>query len=303
MTTAMTGHDAARGARAESVLHPRARLGEGPAWDADLGALWWVDILDRRVHRFDPASGTDTAFGVEDAVGFAAPAPDGMVIVGLRHSLARLDAKTGSLASIVDVVDPRPGLRLNDGKCDPRGRLWFGTKADEEGGAALYRFDPDGTLRRMEKGLTLSNGLGWSPGGATFYLTDTPKKIIYAYEFDVETGTIGGRRVFADLSGSDAFPDGLAVDAEGGVWSAQFAGACVIRFGPDGSETHRIALPVPNPTSCAFGGESLEDLYVTSASVGLSEEQIDEAPHSGDLFRVHTGFRGTPVARFGEGLG
>lgn len=279
----------------EPVLHARARLGEGPAWDAAAGMLWWVDILDHRVHRYDPATGRDDEFDVGDAVGFAVPAPDASLVIGLRRGVAGLDPRTGEIHPLASLPKDDASERLNDGKCDPRGRLWFGTLSKEEGRAALYRLDADGALRRMETGLTISNGLGWSPDGGTFYLTDTPRKRIYAYGFDAAEGAIAGRRVFAGLSRGDAFPDGLAVDAEGGVWSAQFAGGCVVRFAPDGRETHRVRLPVPNPTSCAFGGPELRDLYVTTASAGLSEEQLDAAPESGTLFRLRSPIPGLPV--------
>jgi sugar lactone lactonase YvrE len=284
---------------AEPVLHARARLGEGPAWDAAAGVLWWVDILDRRVHRFNPATGRDREIVVGDAVGFAVPGGDASLVAGLRREVVRLDPWTGVTQRIAALPEDDAGDRLNDGKCDPRGRLWFGTLSKEEGRAALYRLDAGGEVQRMETGLTISNGLGWSPDGGTFYLTDSPKKLIYVYDFDAEAGTIADRRVFADLSRGDAFPDGLAVDAEGGVWSAQFAGGCVLRFAADGRETHRVRLPVPNPTSCAFGGADLRDLYVTTASAGLSEEQLDAAPESGTLFRLRAPIAGLPVSPMG----
>lgn len=152
----------------------------------------------------------------------------------------------------------------------------------------------------MESGLTISNGMGWSPDGGTFYLTDSPLRRIYAYDHDEESGEITGRRVFADLTGSPAFPDGLAVDAEGCVWSAQWDGWCVIRFAPDGREIQRLELPVQRPTSCCFGGPELRTLYITSASVGLSEREIQVCPLSGDLFRVDTETQGLPGQPFDD---
>lgn len=283
----------------EVVLDARARLGEGPVWDARREVLWWVDILNHRVHRFTPATGEDTCFDVGEVVGCAAPAADGTLLLGLRHHLATLDPTTGRVERRIGVETDRASNRINDGRCDARGRFWFGTMSSEDGAASLYRYDPDGTLQRMESGLTVSNGLGWSPDGATFYLTDSPTRIIYAYDFAMETGNISGRRDFARVP-EGSFPDGLAVDVDGGVWSAQWDGRGVIRFGPDGAETHRIALPVQHATSCAFGGPDRTDLYVTSASVGLSQEEIEEYFHSGDLFRVRMQVPGLPYFRFGE---
>lgn len=283
-----------------TILAARARLGEGPWWDADAGALWWVDILNRRVHRFRPDTGEDEFWGVGDAVGCVIPARRGRVLVGLRHAIALLDPSAGTVETLAEVEADRPRNRLNDGRCDARGRLWVGSMSQDEGEAALYRFDRASGLQKMETGLTVSNGLGWSPDGRVFYLTDSPAKTIWAYDFDEEAGEISGRRVFADLSSGDAFPDGLAVDAEGGVWSAQFAGGCIIRFAPDGRETRRVAVPVARPTSCAFGGADRRDLFITTASAGMEEEELDRAPESGDLFGVRVGVSGLPLHRFGD---
>ena len=291
------------------ALAARARLGEGPWWDAEGGALWWVDILNRRVHRFRPSTGEgegeddgeveDEHWDVGDAVGCVVPARSGRVLVALRHSLALLDPETGTLETLAEVEAGRAGNRLNDGRADARGRLWVGSMSGDDGGAALYRFDPGGGLRTMETGLTVSNGLGWSPDGATFYLTDSPARTLWAYDFDAREGSLSNRRVFADLSRGEGFPDGLAVDADGGVWSAQYAGGCVLRFGPDGRQTARVEIPVERPTSCAFGGADLRDLYVTTASAGAGEDELDRKPSSGDLFRLRVGVAGLPLHRFG----
>lgn len=282
-----------------NVLAARARLGEGPSWDAEAGVLWWVDIHNHRVHRFDPAAGEDTVYEVGETVGCAHPAADGRVVLGLRRGVALLDPATGAVEPLATLLPERPGLRLNDGKCDARGRLWVGSMSKEEGGAALFRVDPDGGVHEAAGGLTLSNGLGWSPDGATLYLTDSPAKTILAFDFDADAGTLSGRRVFADLSGPDSVPDGLAVDSEGCVWSAQWGGASLVRFAPDGGELLRVMMPVPNPTSCAFGGSGGTELYVTTASIGMTEDEVDDAFESGDLFVLRPGVAGPPAARFG----
>jgi sugar lactone lactonase YvrE len=296
----MTGPSPAPGTiPLRNALSARARLAEGPSWDAEAGVLWWVDIPNHRVHRLDPASGEDTVYEVGETVGCAHPAADGRVVLGLRRGVALLDPATGALERLAELLPERPGLRLNDGRCDARGRLWVGSLAKEEGGAALFRVDPDGSVRPMVDGLTMSNGLGWSPDGRVFYLTDSGAKTIHAYDFDLAAGELSGRRRFADLSASDATPDGLAVDAEGCVWSAQFGGGCLIRFAPDGGELLRVRIPVPRPTSCAFGGSGGGDLYVTTASVGMSEDELEEAVESGDLFVLRPGVSGPPSHRFG----
>lgn len=285
----------AEGGRAEVALAARARLGEGPVWDEEAGVLWWVDIYNHRVHRFSPATGEDHFRELRETVGCVAPAGGGRVLVALRRGVVLLEWETGALEALATLIPDQPGHRLNDGKCDPRGRLWVGSMNRREGGASLFRVSPGGEVRHMETGLTISNGLGWSPDARTFYLTDSPAKVIYAYDFDADAGEISRRRVFADLGEGSAFPDGLTVDAEGCVWSAQWEGGCVLRFAPDGREVGRVELPVPRTTSCALASGHL---YVTSASVGMGEEELEESFPSGDLFRVEVEVEGLPAGRW-----
>jgi len=283
----------------ENVLHARARLGEGTVWDQDRKLLYWVDIYNHRVHQFEPSTGNDVIFEVEAEVSCIALEGFDHLLLGLRDRIAFLDIPTGKITSLVSVEADNPKSRLNDGKCDPAGRFWVGTMSEEEKPVAnLYRFDLDGSLHVMETGLTISNGLGWSPDQARFYLTDTPAQKIYVYDYNVETGDIWNRRVHVDLAGESFFPDGLAIDAEGYIWSAMWNGWCVIRFDPDGKEVLRVPMPVPCPTCCAFGGADLTDLYITTASIGLSQPEIQNAFYSGDLFCLKTDVTGLPGYRF-----
>jgi sugar lactone lactonase YvrE len=287
---------------AREAFEARARLGEGPLWDERTNTLFWVDILNHRVHRFDPESGDDRCWDVGDVVGSVALVDERRILVALRHEIAELELSTGEIRRLKRFDGLGPGDRLNDGKCDPAGRFWIGSMAEKEGEAQLYRYDPDGTLRVMETGLTISNGLDWSPDGRTFYLTDSPARRIYGYAFDPATGEISERRTVIEVGG-EAEPDGLTVDSEGCLWSAQWGGSCVIRFAPDGRELARVELPVPQPTSCHFGGPNLEDLYITSASVDLSQDEIDEYVTSGDLFSARPGVIGRAPNRFATGTG
>lgn len=282
---------------AREILEARARLGEGPLWDDRRNALYWVDIFNHRVHRFDPETGENETWNVGDVVGSVALIDDHRILVALRHEIAELDTTSGELRRLKRLDDLGPGSRLNDGKCDAAGRFWIGSMSTAEGEAQLFRYDPDGTFRVMETGLTISNGLDWSPDGMTFYLTDSPVRRIYGYSFDLETGEISDRRVVVELKG-ESVPDGLTVDEEGCLWSAQWDGGCVIRFAPDGREIARVELPVPRPASCTFGGRRMNELYVTSASIDLTEEEIDESVTSGDLFCVRPGVSGRPPHRF-----
>lgn len=285
--------------RLQVIVEARARLGEGPVWDERTRSLFWVDIYNHRVHQFFPDLDTNRTFEVGDVVGCIALTGSDTLLLGLRHEIARLDMATGEVERLVMIEEGKPKNRVNDGKCDPQGRFWVGTMSRNDGEAALYRYDLDGSLHTMETGLTVSNGLGWSPDGETFYLTDSPKKTIYAYDFEAESGEIRNRRLFAELGEDDSVPDGLTVDTEGHVWTAQWDGSCVIRLDPDGREVLRVPVPVKRPTSCAFGGPDRKQLYITSASVELSEEELEENFHSGDLFRLDTDVTGLPFHPFG----
>src|SRR5690606_20287098 len=156
----------------------------------------------------------------------------------------------------------------------------------------LWRLDPDGRTYEMDRGFHVSNGLGWSPDDKTFYFTDTAKQTIYAYDFDLESGAIGNRRVFVTVPESEGKPDGLTVDAEGFVWSAHWDGWCVTRYDPEGKVERVINLPVPRPTSCVFGGPDLQTLFVTTARIRLSAAQLADAPLSGSVFAIDTGIKG-----------
>ncbi|MCF7989330.1 MAG: SMP-30/gluconolactonase/LRE family protein [Thiohalocapsa sp.] len=284
----------------QPVTATRARLGEGPCWIAEEACLYWVDIYNHRVHRYDPATRAERWFDVGDAVGCLAPAGDHRLLLALRHRLAFLDTATGALTPL-PAFEHRAHIRCNDGKCDARGRFWVGTMSTAGADASLYRYTADGTLAEMETGLTVSNGLGWSPDGGTFYLTDSPAQVIYAYDFEPGGGTLANRRVLVDLRGEAFFPDGLAIDRDGCLWSAMWDGWCVIRFAPDGRELLRVPMPVQRPTCCAFGGPDLSTLFVTSASVGLSEAEIERSFHAGDLFAVRPGVSGFSADAFGGG--
>jgi len=279
----------------ENILAVRSRLGEGPVWNEPRQVLHWVDIYNRRVHTFNPSSGEDSYIEVDTVVSGLFLEDSNHLVLAQEHGLTRLDLQSGTTTPLVAVEADKPDNRLNDVKADSRGRCWVGTmNNDEKPRGNLYRFDPDGSLHLMETNLSISNGLGWSPDQRTFYLTDSPRQIIYAYDFDLETGTISDRRPLINLAGESFYPDGLTVDAEGCIWSAMWNGWCVIRFDPEGQEMLRVPLPVPLVTSCAFGGGNLTDLFITTASAGLSQAELKRSFEAGDLFCLHTDIKGQP---------
>lgn len=278
------------------VCDAGAQLGEGPWWDAARGRLLWVDIEGGLLHRFDPASGEDDVYAVGRRVSAAIPRADGALVLVCQGGVHLLDERGGEQELLAPLDADDPSLRTNDATSDAAGRLWIGTMALDArpGAGALYRLDPGGEPQLVLSGATVSNGTGWSPDGATMYYADTPLGRIDAFDFDAAEGTIANRRTFAEVR-PPGLPDGLCVDVEGGVWVALWEGGELRRYSADGELSAVVALPVPNVTSCCFGGASLDVLYVTTATGGDPEAP----PHAGGLFRVEPGVRGlatTPCA-------
>lgn len=289
--------------RPELVLDAAAELGEGPVWDASDGRLVWVDILGRRVHRFDPKDGSDVVVVTTPShVGAAAPRRAGGLVLALADGFWLLDQDAFEPRPYRRVEVDRPETRFNDGKVDPAGRFWAGTMAYDErpGAGSLYRLDPDGTVETMLEGVAISNGMAWSEDGRTFFYIDTPTRRVDAFECDPTSGTLGRRRTAVRLpDGVSGWPDGMAIDQEGALWVALWDGWAVHRYHPDGTLAEVIPMPVARPTSCAFGGADLGDLYVTSARSGLSPADLAAQPAAGGIFRLRTGARGlapTPFA-------
>lgn len=282
------------------VWGARAVLGEGPVWHPGERRLYFVDIKGKAVHRCDPASGARESFALPAEPGCLAPRVRGGLVVALRSGLAFFDPGCGSVERIAAPEAHIPGNRFNDGKCDRRGRFFVTTMddAETEPTGSLYCLFPDLSVKRLLSGFAIPNGIGWSPDDRIVYLTDSVNRAILAFAYDPETGDFADRRVFATVAGDAGFPDGLTVDAQGGVWSAHWGGWRVTRYDPDGNIDRVVRLPVPRPTSCAFGGAALDKLYVTSASIGLSASQLAAAPLSGGVFELDAGAVGLPTAFF-----
>lgn len=281
----------------EVLTNPQLDLGEGPLWDVRTQTLYWVDLLVGHIYRHTlPTSKTEHwALGV--MTGCLALCESGGLVIATRDGFALWDDQTTTLEYIGDPEEDQPGSRFNDGKTDRRGRFWAGTTAP---GAvsSLYRLDPDRKIERMERGLSISNGIGWSPDSRVMYLTDSPTQTIFAYDFDEDSGTIHRRRAFVDTSGKPGVPDGLTVDSEGYIWSAQWGGSRIYRYTPDGRPDREVVMPVEYPTSCMFGGPNLTTLYITSARRPLSEERRLANPLTGAVFQIELSVKGLPEARF-----
>lgn len=281
------------------VAHLRAELAEGPIWDDATRSLLFVDSLIGRVYRFDPATGGVTHLDVGVAIGVAIPRAHGGLVASSVEGLIAVEPD-GTSRLLVAIEADRPDHRMNDAKCDSRGRLFSGTLSQpfRKGASAFYRVDPDHSLHPLLDQITVSNGLGWSPDETTLYHVDTASRGIDRFDYDIATGAIANRRRFAEIDGGDGFPDGLCVDAEGHVWVALYLGGAVRRYAPDGRCVAQIRLPVSGVTSCNFGGETLSDLYITTARLGVAADTLALEPHAGGVFRCRLGVAGLPSHRF-----
>lgn len=288
------------GKNVRCVWRANALLGEGPVWNADEQALYWVDGLRPAIHRYFPLDGRQESFPVGEEIGCIAFGRKGEIIVGLRSGVAFLDLATGIVEVLATPETDRPGNRLNDGKCDSAGRFWVGSMdaGEEEPSGALYRIDGDRTITRMLDGMVIPNGIGWSLDGRTMYVTNSTEQVVMAYDFDGGSGGIDEGREFARIPRQHGMPDGLTVDAEDFVWSAHWGGGRVTRYDPGGKIDGVLSLPVANVTSCAFGGKDLDRLYVTTATFGLSEKELGALPMAGGLFEADVGVAGVPDARY-----
>ncbi|MCP3918364.1 MAG: SMP-30/gluconolactonase/LRE family protein [bacterium] len=275
-----------------------ALLGEGPVWCAAEGVVYWVDIKRPRVLRYRVADGRRDEFPMPSEIGCIGLAEGGRLVAALRTGFAFLDLDGGHFEPIADPEADRPGNRFNDGKVDATGRFWAGSMddAEREPSGCLYRLDRDLSVIRVDEGYVVTNGPAFSPDGRTLYHNDSAARRILAFDCDPVTGALANRRTFAEIE--RGYPDGLTVDAEGGVWCALWDGWCVVRFTPDGREERSIELPVARVTSCTFGDTELDTLFVTTASMGLDETQASAQPLAGGLFAVRPGLRGLPTPVF-----
>lgn len=281
----------------EHILTTGNNLGESPQWNVEEKALYWVDIEQGTIYRFCPAKGTYEIFNLGIPIGALSFRASGGLVLATRDGFACWDSKSGKLDFIADPEAGNKQSRFNDGKVDRQGRFWAGTmiQGSSEAVNSLYRLDPDGTVHTMETGIVLSNGLGWSPDDKTMYFTDSRKNVIYAYDFDAESGSISNRRIFVQLPRGEIIPDGLTVDREGYVWGVLFRGYKIVRYDPKGRIAREIRMPTRFTTSCTFGGDNMDELYVTTA---WRENRDKQAPFAGDLFRIQTDVKGLPEPKF-----
>jgi sugar lactone lactonase YvrE len=282
---------------ADLLFDGHAILGEGPVYDSAENALLWVDIEGFLVHRLDLATQAKSEMNVGQHVGAVVLRQNGGLVLALRAGFATVDRWGGTPEVVAQPEKDKPNNRMNDGKVDRAGRFWAGTMglSEARGVGALYRLDVDRSVHTMETGITISNGLCWSHDDKHMYYIDTPLGCVDVFDFDAASGQIENRRTLFQIPKGHGGPDGMSIDEDGCLWVAHWGGSAVRRYTTKGVVDQTIRVPASKVTSCVFAGSDLRDLYITSASVGLSEEQKKEQPHAGGVFVVRTGVSGTPA--------
>jgi sugar lactone lactonase YvrE len=285
---------------ADLVLDAGDETGEGPVWDIAAQCLWWTDIPGRRLHRLDPESGAHRLFAMPGRVGCFALREAGGLVLAMEQGFATFDPGTGA---ITPLSEPEAGLadhRFNDGRCDPSGHFLAGSMnmAHTAASGQLWRLHPNGDTARLAGGVTVANGLAFSPDGKRMYWADSPADTVYAFDYDLDTGTAHNQRLWLEKGPAPGRPDGAAVDTDGCYWSARWVGGAVVRFTPDGKMDGIIHLPVSRVTMCAFGGPDLRTLYITTAREGMSAEELEREPLAGSLFVAEPGVQGLPEPAF-----
>ncbi len=275
------------------VANTQDVLGEVPRWHAGEGALYWIDAFKPAVHRLVVATGQVESWTPPDKLGSFAPRQGGGLVIAGRNGFALYEPRSGAFERI---ADPESGATvdiLNDGRCDSRGRFWVGSmsRTIQSPTGSLYRLD-HGRVDALDNSIWVANGVAWSPDDRRMYFADSHLHTIFAYDFDIDAGTIGKRYEFAKVEAGS--PDGASVDADGFLWTALFGGGCIARFAPDGRLDRTIAVPVSRPTAVAFGGPGLGTLYVTTARFRLAPDKLATETYAGGLLALDVGVRGLP---------
>lgn len=279
----------------EIVVDAANELGEGVVWSPAHEEIQWTDILGRRFWAYRPADGQSRSWALPDRLACFAPLGGRSLLAGFAGGLEVFDLETGARRPIAAIEPDRPTTRLNDGKLDRRGRLVFGTMDEDPKGARpigqIWSYAAGSMPRRIASGVRIANSISFSPDGRRMYFADTPEKRIRCYDYDPDSGEISGERTFAEVAGP-GYPDGSTVDADGCLWNAEWGGGRVVRYTPEGRADRVLSLPCSRITCCAFGGVSLDRLFVTSATTGLDATALAAELHAGALFVFDVGVRG-----------
>jgi sugar lactone lactonase YvrE len=288
---AALGMDKAERGAAEPWSETRAHIAESPVWDDRHGELVWVDLEVGRVHWENPAAADRASIDCGRSVGAVVPRQSGGWVLMLADGIAVLDSRDAAPRIMADI--PASGVRFNDAKCDPVGRLWAGTMAPDISpqAGALHRVDADWSVTTVLTGLTLPNGIAWTRSGTTMYVVESRERAVWAYEYDLSSGELGARRDFVLLSMDDGEPDGITVDDDGGLWVAIYGSGEVRRYLPSGELDRVVKVPASRVTSCAFGDNGFSSLYITTAA-------HPDDQRGGQVFRIVPAVRGRRADRF-----
>lgn len=280
----------------ELFINAKATLGEGPAWDAKTQTLYWVDVLEKRIY-----AGSKLFLQLDDYVGCLAPRKDGGLIIAQRFGFWTFEPDTNKLTTLASPKGEPSNNRFNDGKCDPAGRFVAGTMDhnEQEASGALYSLSTEGRVKKLLKEVRISNGIAWSPDHKTMYFIDTPTREVKAFDYDIETGQIANPRVLIRLANTFGWPDGMTTDMKGNLWIALWGGARVSQWNAKGVLLEQFGVPALNVTSCVFGGPDMNELFITTARVGMDAAALKKYPQAGGVFRMQTGVTGMPTFEFG----
>lgn len=287
---------------AECVLRRNDALGEVPLWCGKTSTLWWVDVKAPAIQSYDPASGAHRRYELpgRTAGSWGFRSRGGMVLA-MQDGLYSFEPETGACGRLVAVESAEEGHRLNDGRCDRRGRFWVGSMHEtdrEKPRGSFYRIDAQLAATRAFGCFMVPNSVAFSPDDRSMYFADTHAHRIWVFDFDLDAGGLSNQRLFKDLSAQQGLPDGSTVDVDGGLWNAEYRGSRVVRYTPQGRIDRVVELPVSQPTSCAFGGSNLDTLYITTAAQKLTPQQLAREPEAGSLFAVRPGTQGLPEPHF-----
>jgi sugar lactone lactonase YvrE len=281
----------------------KCELGEGTWWDPDLRQLYWFDGFGNELYLYDPGTGKNRTFPINSKIGCVIPTKtSGTLVLCLQDGVYLFNTENKELRRICDVEREIENNRLNDGGCDSKGTLWFGSMSmtanqedrEFEVTGSFYSLTPGGELKKYFDGVGISNGIAWNNDETLMYYVDSTTQCVFSYRFDAEKREISDKRVIVEIPTGEGIPDGMTIDAEGMLWVAHFGGGRVSRWDPRSSRRlEEITLPVTNVTCCCFAGTELTDMYITTARTGLTAKQLENEPLAGSLFHVRPGVKGT----------
>lgn len=282
-----------------------SKLGEGALWNYKTQEFYWVDIEGKTLNIYNPKTKTNKVIKTPSRVGTVVPYTKQQAVVALEDGIYKINLENGDLKQISNVESDITENRFNDGKCDPKGNLWVGSMHLKESlpNANLYKVEPNGVTTKMVDSVTISNGIVWSKDTKKMYYIDTPSKSIKSYDYDIETSTISNEKIAVNIPESLGYPDGMTIDENDTLWVGLWNGNAVAQFDPKtGKLISKIEVPAHNVTACAFGGENLDILYITTSTNDMTDEERKKYPLAGSIFKYKPGVKGVPAFFFGEAI-